>query len=851
MKKINLNHKWMLLGCEPQPDILDKIIKPDSTVGDWMTVDVPGDVNATLLKYKKIPDPHYNAQAKDCYWVTSKEWWYRLEFDVSEISDAISDFCLTGVDGHSNIWLNDKYLGETKNDFRLFRFNITGLLKSKNNVLLIRFKSLDRILGGPRLDELAGWKDRRGFIRKPMFSFGWDWALPLPSIGLSGNVWIECDNKYRLKDFSIRPYVSGRVDFFFEVNKAVKDTGYCININVKGHGANVKSRISKNAFKSYQSLNIRNPQLWFPNGFGKQPLYDYSIELLVNDSVVDIRKGQIGFRESKIVERPFTTKKGNGFSFEIQINGETIFCKGANWVPTELWPANSTKEQYEFYLKKAKEANFNMIRVWGGGIYESDIFYDLCNKLGLMVWQDFMFASTGYPVNILRDEIIAEADYQIKRLRNHPCIVIWCGSNEDIFAWDYEGETVDDVQQDKGVYSEVEDGWAIDRFKEDPQIYTMILRGLVGKLGLGVPYIESSPQSYDDIGNVPDSGNCHISCWKHALFHCNGKPELFRSLFEDVCSFDSEFCIEGPCSEKTFKKFLSPENLWPPNDVWTYHVQRGHRNISHHEQTLMIAGGLFGKIDSLQKYVKYGQATHIEMMRAEYESARRDCPNNGGTMVWMLNDCWPTSNWSTIDYYRNPKPAFYAAKRACEPLLPIIFERAGKIEFFFGNDSPKDLKVKLIYGQEKLEGEQVWKKQKNLRVKSNSTVLFDAIKKSKKIIPTGDFLFIDAEVNGKKLPRVIYFPDGWKNINWPAPDIKIKLIRQKFVDGEWNSYIRLKTDTFVRFCHLLLKKDNVNVSFSDNYFDMSAGTTREICVQSKEKLDINSLIVGHWLTKWE
>ncbi len=191
MRKISLNGYWKLLCMEPQEGLPESISKPSLKEGDWLNVSVPGDVNDTLLKYGRIPDPHYDTQARECYWVTSKEWWYAIEFDITEMAGKTADLCMTNVDGNTDVWLNGVYLGETKNAFRLFRFKIKEFLKENNNVLMIRFKSIDRLLGGPRLDELSGWKGRRAFLRKPQFSFGWDWALPLPSIGLAAEVWIE------------------------------------------------------------------------------------------------------------------------------------------------------------------------------------------------------------------------------------------------------------------------------------------------------------------------------------------------------------------------------------------------------------------------------------------------------------------------------------------------------------------------------------------------------------------------------------------------------------------------------------------------------------------------------------
>ena len=226
MEIINLKNGW-ILGSKPQSSLPPNIIKPALDLGNWMKVTIPEDVNATLLRYKKIPNPHYDTQARKCYWVTEQEWWYKLQFDVSIVSSTKIDLCMDRVDGHADIWLNDSYLGETKNAFRLFRFDVTGLLKTRGNILLLRFRSIDQLLGGPRLDELAGWKSRRAFLRKPQFSFGWDWALPLPSIGLAGSVWLEIDSQYRLVDAFIQTFSSGRVDFGFEVTTATSG-------NIKG-----------------------------------------------------------------------------------------------------------------------------------------------------------------------------------------------------------------------------------------------------------------------------------------------------------------------------------------------------------------------------------------------------------------------------------------------------------------------------------------------------------------------------------------------------------------------------------------------------------------------------------------
>ncbi len=846
-KKLLLLNGWRIKGFDPGRSGVPINSKDAGT--SWLPSSVPGDVNADLITNKKMPDPHFDTQGRDCYWVTSKEWWYRNEFNAAGFAGSETELVFAAADGCAEVWLNGTCIGDMNNAFREHRFPVSGLLKDRGNVLLLRFFSLDQILGGPRIDELKGWLGRRAFIRKPQFSFGWDWALPLPSIGLSGRVWIESVPEYRFIDMSVKTFICGRTDFTFEVSAKSAEPQYEIRIRVKGPGADIRKVLKLNCRKSYTSIQIPDPRLWFPSGLGEQPLYSYAIDLAAGGGVIDSRSGRFGIRETEIDENPFETKYGSGMSFGLKVNGEAVFAKGANWIPLDLWPGRIKEEQYEFYLKKAKEANFNILRVWGGGIYENDLFYDLCDELGIMVWQDFMFASTGYPVDRLRDEIIREAEFQISRLHVHPSVVLWCGCNEDIFSWRHPDMQPEGTQTDSGVYSETEKGWEIDRLHDDPQIYSMILRGLVSKKSRGVPYIESSPQSYDDAGNIPNSGNCHISAWKYALFETDGKYREFRKHFEKVCSFNSEFCIQGPAALNTIKSFFAEENYWPPNEAWIYHIQRGHRRIPHFEQTMMIAGDTFGAIDSLETYVKHGQAVHLEMMRSEYESSRRDRPFCGGTMVWMYNDCWPTSNWSIIDYNRVPKPAYYSAKRACAPVLPIISERGGVIEFSFSNESRYPVSADIVLGQESINGEEKWKEAWTAEVKENSLQYIHQIRKEKLNLHDGDYLFIAASVDGEALNKSIYFPGGWLGVQWPpSPNFTVRSEAKKIENGEWNGTILIQSDAFARMCCLRYTENDARIEFDDNFFDVSPNSEYTLKFSSDREVVPEKITIDHWMS---
>jgi beta-mannosidase len=851
MTRIDITNDWQLLGAVPKST---KSVCEDATPppGTWLPAKVPGDVNADLLEAGQIPNPHYDTQAQEAYWITAKEWWYRTTFTAPP--DDHVDLCFDGVDGTADLWLNDIYFGCMENAFHPHRFSVSDILKPGENELRLRFRCLEDLLGSQRMDDVRGWYERRAFLRKPQYNFGWDWSLPLPSIGLGGGVWLDTNAHLRFCDLSVRPILSGRLDFAATITPEVQTRGYSLIARVEGNGFAGERRVEGTEHTANFAMIIDDPVYWYPNGFGQQALYDYQVDLLVDEVVVDTRRGRSGLRKVELLERPFSENAGPGYSFEFVVNKEPIFCKGANWIPLEIWPATVRDENYAYYLRRAQEAGFNMIRVWGGGVYERDRFYDLCDELGIMVWQDFMFASAGYPVELLRDEITTEATYQLQRLRNHPSIVLWCGCNEDVFSWQYPNTATVRAaavgQGDDSVFGTGEQQWTVNRLRYDPQLYTMLLRGLAGKLGLGVPYIESSPQSRNDFGNMPNSGNCHISCWKYALFETDGRPEKFRDHFEATCSFNSEFCIQGPSSVDTIRRFLAPENHWPPNDAWIYHIQRGHANLPHHEQTRMIAGANFGKIDSLETYVKYGQAMHVEMTRSEYESARRDRPNNGGTMSWMLNDCWPTSNWSIIDYFKWPKPSFYAAKRSCRPVVPIIFERCCTISIFVDNQRPSSIDCELAFGQASVDGKELWKRKVNIEAGANECTVVYRIERSSLELHPGDYLFVDLNAGDLSVERLTWFPDGWRDVEWPETQPLVNIAEAGRQEGMYEYEVTIEASAYTRLCHLIWDGAFAETIFSDNYFDMPPATVRSIHVSSTNPLTTDTLTIGHWMGRW-
>ncbi len=816
---IALNDGWAVASYDS-----DQYVNTDKLPRDFdLSLSLPGDVNAALVRAGRMPNPHYAANGRDCYWVTSKDWWLRKTFSWNQAGSYA--LVLDGVDGIADVFLNGRKLGVADNAFHPHRFDVSDLLQQENE-LLLRFRSIEKHIGEPRSTNLGGegWFDGRTLFRKPQYNFGWDWSLPLPSIGVLGGIRLEQTDLPEILNVAVRTFCSG-VDFDFEVNKITCDAGHEWRVEVSGHGETVATSIDGMGYRSFCSLQLQNPQLWWPHGLGEPNLYDYAVELIVDGEVADRRTGRFGLRETTILEEPFTEDAGPGRSFWIVINGQRCFCKGGNWIPLELWPEEVTEEQYRFYLRKTVEANFNIQRVWGGGIYERDIFYALCDELGILVWQDFRFASNGYPVDHLRNSIVREANHQIRRLRNHPSIVIWCGCNEDVYSWSVPGDpsTVDAM-------ADMDANTDRNRYRNDPALYTMLLRGLVGRHGLGVPYVESSPMSANDIGNDRRSGNCHLSSLKFTLGQLP-KEAHFREHFErGPVAFNSEFCIHGPPCESTMRRLLSDDHAWPPSDVWTYHIQTGHHGMPYHDQVLKVAEPHFGPIPDLSTYVKHGQALHMEMMRSEFESARCDRPNNGGTMMWMFNDCWPTANWSIIDYYRVPKPSYYAARRACADVLPTIFERGGRIGFFLSNDTNQTETREVEFGWMTLDGTVLQQHSLQSTVPPVSTATLLQVQRDE--LPPGLDVLLFIRITGR--PTISYFPNGWLDVPWPEASFEIDL---------HGSELRVTATSFLRMFHVICNDPGIWVD--DNFVDIIPGESR--LFRLSREVPESELAFGSWV----
>jgi len=827
---------------------------------DLLHVTLPEDVHEALRRAGRIRDYNIGDNFVRCQHVNDLDWCFQKDFTVpSDWPKEKTAIILQGIDLFGEVWLNGQKLGKTENAFLPVRFDVTQLLKrDAPNLLTVRIGSLAKKLGRKRYTGApSDWDGARTLVRKPQFSFGWDWAPNLPATGLD-HVRLETHGGYEIADVYVRPRMSGHLDVFVEMNRQIeKDDNGKLVIAIEGHGVSqtkvlmpawpnepadgrpeVNGRIQ--AARFYAGFDVESPMLWWPNGYGEQPLYNYKVSFFQDGRERDTREGRFAFREVKTYEEPF---EPNGLTWGIEVNGRKILVRGANWVPSRLFPYLQKEQDYRRILGRAVEAHFNMLRVWGGGIYEREPFYDFCDEHGILVWQDFMFASARYDIHdkAFRSSIIREAEHQLRRLRNRPCIALWCGCNEDRRSWSYR----QDILNDSGASLWAGESAERDSLGEDEkELYSMILRGAVSRL-TELPYVESSPQSHGDYGNDPLSGNSHHSCHKYCMLR---SATEFRDHFRTPNSFNSEFCVQGPARKRTLERFLLAEHRWPPDEVWDRHIMAAHYGLKNHELQKRFASELFGPPDTLEQFCKYGMAVHAEFTRAEFESVRHWRGKSGGTMVWMLNDSWPTSNWSIVDFYNIPKAAFYAAKRACAPTTLVLFPdgRDDSVSLTLCNQSDKELRGAVRWGEMRLNGDAINQFSNELSISPYESRRITAI------IPSHDsdiFLWAEADFGNLRIERITYFPHLWKDIRWPDPGVKMAIREQERRESGFITRVAVRAERYARFLHLDVDPLAETV-FSDNFFDLVGGDERIIEIQSPRKIGMSDIRIGHWLTEW-
>ena len=788
--------------------------------GKKLEASVPGDVTLDLYHNDIIQDPYFGLNHRDLRWIFDSDFIYENEFvlsgDILSSEEILLEF--DGIDTFAEIYLNDTLLGNTENMFLQYVYSVKDFVKAGKNVLRVKLLSTTK-----KMDEIddrgyfGTFNVKRLFIRKAQCHFGWDWAPDMPGYGIWGEVRIKGVSKNRIADVSYKAYNDGNVSLFVELNYTIRPAMAGDGTILEEPNKELKEdilrytvatrpdeEISDNnakvceykitGSKNFVNMHVDNAQLWWPIGHGEHPLYAYKVELIRGGKVVDMRQGNLAFRTVELAQKPVDDIT---MGYKLIVNGKEIFVKGSNWVPAECFTGAIQDEKYDRLTDQAVQGNFNMLRVWGGGIYEKDVFYEICDKKGLMVWQDLMLACADIPEDdpAFVDNMKKEVVYQIKRLRNHPSIVYWCGGNEKTGTYG--------LQICHGDY-----------------FVDVVLRGLVTNLDDSRPYARQSPCALTDIGNDKTSGESHAGSFEAAL---SAGIENYRDCVSGTdVPFISECAIMGPCSLESLSKIFPQDKLWPMNEYWDDRLMDNpYASIlmTFAKRENYYATTLYGESANARQFIAKGMTVHAEALRAEIEYARANKVRCGGFMNWMYSEIWPSATWSVIDYYCEPKQAYYQMKNSYAPvLLTFVQKKGGVTALTLVNDTDNLIFGTVEYGVKTLSGDVVWSKKAEIDVDKNGVaqVVVDgevAIPNTYLYASFGDY-------------SAVYSYDMWHSCKFTSD------YAYTVKETECGLAVTIQANAFAKAVTLRLP-DNYKYSYSDNYFDMQAGEEKTVYICGK------------------
>jgi len=765
----------------------------------WIAAPVPGSVHEALLAAGLIPDPFVGTNENDVQWVGERDWLYRCSFDLTEGFGARQiALCLDGLDTFATVWLNGRRLLSSDNMWLPQRVEVRQLLRSSGNQLRILFESAWR-----RGREIEAQHERmdvwntdpsRVYVRKAQYHYGWDWGPKLLASGPWLPVRLEA-HEARITDLRCDVEVAGdlkraRVGLTLAVDRARPVTLRAELFDPDGMLV-AQSSLSVDDDAPKATLDVRQPRLWWPNGHGEQPLYRLVVTLLetqLDGAVLDCRELRLGLRRLRLVREPVAGEDGDSFVFEL--NNTPIFAGGANWIPADSFTPRIDEARYRGWLTLARDANMNMLRVWGGGIYEHDIFYDLCDELGLLVWQDFMFGCGRYPAYPeFQASVRAEAEAQVRRLRHHACMALWCGNNED-----YQ------LAYSLGLYDWQAPPDADSAFPARV-IYELLLPAVVSTLDGSTPYVAGSPFGGPD-ANSAVTGDRHV--W--GIWHGDMAP--YQEYPAHAGRFVSEFGMAALPARATIESFTRPEERTPRHPTLAFHhkASGGDERLEHY----MAANT--GIPAELETYIYASQVVQAEAMAAAYTGWRRRWNSPGrrataGALVWQLDDCWPAISWAVVDYRLRPKAALYAIRRALAPLTIGLRRGADGVEAWVVNGTQTDASLRLELRVVALDGSQVSSQRFELSAEPNSVLE----------------LGISAQASAEQVVAARLLANGEvvaRTVDWPQPLHQAALGNPAISIERQGEQLRMRA---ARPAKAVWLDAGDGIGWSDNGFDLVPG----------------------------
>lgn len=773
----------------------------------WMNASVPGTVHTDLLTNQKIPDPFLELNELLVQWIDTVDWEYQTRFVFKPKENVQKAYLVfEGLDTYADVYLNDSLILVANNMFRYWKVDCLTGLKKGENTLTIKFSSaVNRGKAEARKLTYTLPGDEKVFTRKAGYHYGWDWGPRFVTCGIWQPVKLVLQTgTVEVLDHHLVQTELSDQQAILQLNTSLsttENTPVTIRVFDKASNTLLGSSQQKVVGTSVVPtvVTIKNPKRWWCNGYGDPHLYTLRIEVENKtnaDKIITFNK--IGLRTIELVQEPDSLGK----SFYFKLNGKPVFIKGANYIPPDNFLPRVDASTYQNLVKKAKEANMNMLRVWGGGVYAADAFYEACDEQGILVWQDFMFACVMYPGDTaFIENARIEAEQQIKRLRHHASLALWCGNNEVSEAWHNWG------WQKQYAYSK-KDSTSI--WHDYLHLFEDVLPKAVSQLDPAHAYWPSSPQHGWGRKQSMLEGDSHYWGVWWGL-------QPFDLYNQKVGRFMSEYGFQGMPSSTLFKNITEETEISLHSPVVLHHQKHptGFQTIDHYLQQT------HNKPKTFEDYRYVSQLVQAEGMKIAIEAHRRSQPYCMGTLYWQLNDCWPVTSWSSIDSYGIPKAAHYSITKAFEPFLTSVANEHDSYAIYAVSDHPAE--VTLTISLRTIQGDVLWSE--NTWVDfyaggSKRIKVLDSMQMLKGLDANKVFFHTELKsLSGKRLYENFHFLVPVKDLPLKKPVITWSIDKK-------NHTIHLTNGS--AFAKNIFLDAGASVTFEENYFDLMTSQTKTV-----------------------
>lgn len=861
----------------------------------WLSTTVPGDIHSTLIQHRLIPDPYFGHQDQLSRWVEQEEWWYRTTFDYELTTDRRErhELVFEGLDTFATVYVNGHEIGQAVNMHRRYAFDVSRLLRNGWNSIAVRFDPLHDHHRHKEKFDWSSYTKERPWIRKAAMNFGWDWGPRIITAGIWGEVYIQRQRIARLQDVyvhtadvtekqavvdiqaiceMVRPLrytsfneqrmsssASKDTETTFSSTQPNATTAYghahgeeetlrwTVTLYDRDHQQIAREEVmiaqqepSARRQKAYElplhlQLCVPSPQLWWTHDLGDPYLYELDMRLSTQDGQeLDRHIQQIGIRT---LELQLDDGQGQPL-FAFVLNGVRLYAKGTNWIPADNLIGAIPAQRYGDLLELSVQAHMNMMRVWAGGIYEKDMFYDYCDRLGILVWQDFAFANALFPDfnHDFMNNVQAEVQDNVCRLRNRPSLALWCGNNE--IDWLYDMKTAGgDIQSP--FYGEV--------------IYHEWIPDILEQLDPHRPYWPSSPYGGNDV-NDPNVGDRHNwQVWHGSVYpRSYGEAPLldysiegvsFAHYKQDMALFSSEFGMHAAANPYTLSRYVPEDEYYWGNQEMAYR-----NKDTNHRKGILLMEGYTGIPQNMEQYIRYSMLTQAEGLKYGIEHYRRHKHRNSGSLIWQLNDSWPGTSWSIIDYELLPKAAYYYAKRFYHPLLLSLDHEPGQpLHIWAVNDTLSALDMTVTLDVMTWKGEVVYSQSFQANMPANEALQLGSVSEEQILHPSDGSSGVSAnEViviltsNHPNVPDNRYYLRAPKELQLPTVMVSVH------TDAEQGQVVIDNGDDIARMVTVELQQGGLR--WSDNYFDLLPGERKIVRIEHPHGKPIlwDTLKVSGW-----